>query len=201
MQYSELVTDDNAFSALRVECSNVFDTNQRLPRQVFRQNFTKYYVFEHGQILREHFSKFLKDVACVFEDRAVNYMTLDPDPVDYYRRNCGFFGLASFELSTLTSNYIKVMYRDGNADSFRARGGDIGVLWGSSQRWGIFCDRASWELCLMGSSVKLDESIMDTVGCMDTAKLTAYLETLYQHKHGVAREFLDRLEESYPAFA
>ena len=198
MQYSELITDDDAFSALRAECGEVIDTNQRLPRQVFRQNFANYYVFEHGQIMRQTFSTFLTNVARNFEDRAVNYMTLDPDPVEYYHRNCGFYGLASFEPSTLMVNYLKVMYRDGNVESFRARGGDVGVLWGSSLKWGIFCDRASWELCLMGSSVKLDESIMGTVHCMDAAQLKSYLENLYQNKHGVSLKFLGELGENYP---
>ena len=198
MQYPELITDDNAFSALRAECGEVFDTNQRLPHQVFRQKFTKYYVFEYGQIFRKGFSTFLTNVARTFEDVAVNYMTLDPDPVEYYRRNCGFYGLASFEPNTLIANYIKVMHRDGNVESFRARGGDVGVLWGSSRKWGIFCDRVSWELCLMGSSLKLDESLMGTVDCMGAGQLNNYLENLYRNKHGVALKFLRALGENYP---
>jgi hypothetical protein len=199
VQYLELITDDNAFSALRAESGEVFDTDQRLPHQVFRQQFAKYYLFEHGQILRKGFSTFLTKVARNFEDGAVNYMTLDPDPVEYYRRNCGFYGLASFEPNMLIANYIKVMNRDGNVDSFRARGGDVGVLWGSSRKWGIFCDRVSWELCLFGSPQKLDESIMGIVDCMDAGQLKSYLENLYRNKPGVALKFLRELGENYPS--
>jgi len=198
VQYPELITDDNTFSALRVECGEVFDIDKRLPHQVFRQNWAIYHVFDHGQILRKDFSTFLTNVAHSFEDRAVNYMTLDPDPVQYYRRNFGFYGLASFEASTLMANYIKVMYRDGNVDSFRARGGDLGVLWGSSRKWGIFCDRVSWELCLFGSSLKLDESIMGGIDCMDAGQLKNYLENLYRNKHEVALKFRTELGKSYP---
>jgi hypothetical protein len=198
MHYGELITDDIAFSALRTECNEVFDTNQRLPGKVFRPNFAKYYAFEHSQIFRKDFASFLTNVARVFADSSVNYMTLDPDPVEYYRKNCGFYGLASFKPVNLMDSYLKVMSREGNADSFRARGGDVGVLWGSSLNWGIFCDRRSWDVCLMGTSFELDHSILNEVGCMDADRLKLYLLHQYQNRHVVAVEFLKKLDMTYP---
>jgi hypothetical protein len=129
MNYSELIADTNLFSALRHACGLVFNTSKRLPERVFCQQFVEYYAFEHGMIMRASFAAFLTNIACRFGDKAVNYMTLDPDPVEFYYRNCGFFGVASFQPSTLIENYIKVMSRDGKADSFRTTGGDVGVIW------------------------------------------------------------------------
>jgi hypothetical protein len=201
MQYSELITHRDTFRALRDECSAVFDTQRRLPEYVFRQALTTYYVFEYGLIMRNEFATFLANVARRFGDSTVNYMTLDPDPEVYYYRNCGFYGLASFDPSTLTDNYMKVMSRDGNADSFRVRGGDVGVMWGSSLKWGIFCDRMSWELCLMASPSPLDDFMVEnsrTVSYMNTNLLRNYVSNEYRHEPSVALEFLRDLAKNYP---
>jgi len=197
MQYAELLTDDAAFSALRDECNAVFDTNQRLPAKVFHSNFAKFYVFEHGQIFRQEFAAFLVEIARIFTDVSVNYMTLDPDPVEYYWKKCGFYGLASFERDSLIENYLGVMTRDGSADSFRARGGDVGVMWGSSLNWGIFCDRISWDVCLMGVPFELDKSLMGTIGCMSSDQMKKYLLSQYQNKRSVAVDFLKSLYTNY----
>jgi hypothetical protein len=197
MQYAELLTGDTAFSTLRNECEAVFDTDKRLPAKVFRPNFTQYYAFEHGQIFRKEFAAFLAEIARVFVDATVNYMTLAPDPVEYYRKNCGFYGLASFESGNLIENYLGVMTRGGSADSFMARGGDVGVIWGSSLSWGIFCDRISWDVCLMGVSSGLDKSLKNAIGCMDSDRLKAYLLNQYRDKNYIVAEFLKGLYANY----
>lgn len=199
MQYPELITDDRTFLALREQCDTVFRTDRRLPEKVFRHDFSSYCAFEHGQILRREFAAFLTTLAKISDDTNVNYMTIEPDPVEYYRKHCGFYGLSSFDPATLMDNYIKVMYRDGHVDSFRARGGDVGVLWGASLKWGIFCDRRCWELCILGSDVPLDEATTSrSLGCMDPAKLASYISNLYQNKDNVSRDFVSTLEKNYP---
>jgi hypothetical protein len=198
MNYSQLITDSIAFSALRNECDLIFDMNKRLPERVFRQNFTEYYAFAYDHIDLNDFAAVLANIACRFGDRAVNYMTVVPDPVGYYFKHCGFYGLASFDPSTLINDYIKVMSRDGNVESFRSRGGDVGILWGSSLEWGIFCDRISWELCLMASRSPVDESIMTGVKVMDAAQLRDYELNVYRNRPTLALEFLRDLSKNYP---
>jgi|HubBroStandDraft_6_1064221.scaffolds.fasta_scaffold821363_1 hypothetical protein len=197
MNHNELITDGNAFSRLRDECSVIIHINKRLPEQVFRQKFAEYFAFEHGMTMRAEFAMFLTNIASGFGDRAVNYMTLDPDPVEFYHKNCGFYGLASFEPSSLIDNYIRVMSRDGEPDSFRTTGGDVAVMWGSSLGWGIFCDRRSWELCLMASFSPIDQSLMRMVR-KDAFQVRSYLLNEYQHKPQLALEFLRDLAKSYP---
>jgi hypothetical protein len=199
MNYRELIQDSNVFSALRDECNVIFDTNKRLPQQVFRREFAEYDAFEHGMITSQEFAPFLTKIARSFGDRAVNYMTLDPDPVEYYHKNRGVYGLASFEPSALIDNYFKVMSRDWkSADSFIARGGDVGVIWGSSAQWGIFCDRISWELCLMASHSPIDESIMSIVR-KEAFQVSNYELNLYRNRPAVALEFSRNLAQTYPA--
>src|SRR5579863_1705384 len=96
IQPNELVVDKKAFSLLRDECEKIINTHKRLPDFVFQRPFTKYYAIEHSYVSRKEFGAFLFRVASVFLDESVNYMTVEPHPVDYYYRNCSFFGLASF---------------------------------------------------------------------------------------------------------
>lgn len=197
MQYDELIADGRSFAALREECGAVFDIDQSLPSKVFRHQFERYCVFEHANIRQRSFATFLTSIADICSDEVVNYMTLRPDPIDYYYKNCGFYGVASFKAKDLAENYLKVMGRDGKVDSFFARGGDVGVFWGSSKEWGIFCDRISWEICLMGFSCALDK-ISGMVHSLNSASLRSYISKEYQHKPQVAQEFLMQLMKNYP---
>jgi hypothetical protein len=103
-------------------------------------------------------------------------MTIQPDPVYYYYDHLSFFGLAVFPLDRLKERYIEVMRRGGKPDSFLARGGDVGVFWGSSLRWGLHCDRISWELCVLGLPRGVDLP-KDGVRELDTETLSAYIRS------------------------
>jgi|SRR5215471_16848981 len=202
MQYVELVTRDDRYVALRNQCDTIFDTRRRLPQQVFRTPFRHLYAFEQAMLTSRGFAAFLTEIAQRFGDTAVNYMTLDPDPVEYYLKRIGFYGLASFTPSSLNERYLEVMSRGGEAESFSGSGGDVAVVWGSSLGWGIFCDRFSWELCIMGSSSPLDEVINPereaTIRYMEK-QVKGYILGIYRHKPDVARDFLAELSKNYPA--
>jgi hypothetical protein len=195
--HSELITDSNAFCALRSECDLIFDTSKRLPEPVFRQKAVSFYAFAYDYIANKDSATFLANIAEEFGDSVVNYMTVTPDPVDYYFKRFGFYGLASFETSALIDNYWRVMSRDGNVDSFLFRGGDVGVIWGSSLKWGMFCDRISWELCLMACHSSIEGSTMSTVKVMDAIQLRSYELSLYRNRPPVAEEFSRVLARGY----
>lgn len=197
MEFEELITDEKTFLTLREQCSRVFHIDRRLPEQVFRQGFSRYFAFEHALIMRNEFAEFLATLAQKSGDKKLNYMTIEPDPVDYYRKHSGFYGLASFSARTIVENYTKVMHRGDNADSFRARGGDVAVLWGDSLKWGIFCDRKSWEVCLLGADVLLEESAKNALGFIDGSNLELYISNLYDNKENIAREFVFELDRNY----
>lgn len=195
MECIELISDKVEFTRLSDECRAVFDLERRLPQRVFRRDFNKYYAFEYVSIFFKYFAPFLVDVSKVFSDKAVNYMTIDPIP-DYYFSNYGFYGLASFEPAKLNSDYMKIMTRDGMADSFRT-GGNVGIFWGSSLKWGIFCDRKDWELCVMGVSQEFDEAIMSSIRKMDLSQVQSYIAAAYHWKPSVAAEFADAFPKNY----
>lgn len=198
MQHGELITAADAFSTLRAQCTAVFDIEKRLPEQVFKKKFDRHRAFEHGLIYQEKFAIYLASLARRFTDTSVNYMTLEPDPVDYYLKHCGFYGLASFAPASLISDYMMVMSRNRSADSLLVRGGDVGIFWGSSLQWGIFCDRISWELCVVGFSGNLNDPITDVVNYMDMQVVRDYVANAYRHEPAVAQNFLNGFENNYP---
>ncbi len=182
MNPRELVVDKEAFSVLSGECERIINTQKRLPDFVFRRSFAKYFAIEYAHVYKREFGLFLSKISSIFADESVNYMTLEPHPVDYYYRHFSFFGLASFKPASLVERYKPVMSRDGHVDSFLNRGGDVGVFWGSSLKWGIFCDRISWEMAVIAVSENVDVPTISGFRCMDPSWLSDYMKAQYSSK-------------------
>ena len=112
----ELVVDKEVFAMVAKEGETIINTRKRLPDCVFQRSFAKYYAVEYGYVSRAEFCIFLAKIAATFQDDVVHYITIDPDPVTYYYRHSGFFGLASFKPEMLPERYLAVMTRDKSAD-------------------------------------------------------------------------------------
>jgi hypothetical protein len=160
MNPPELVTDREVFSALSTECEEIIDTKKRLPDFVFRRSFARYVPIDYAYIYKQEFAVFLSELSAIFEDKFVNYMTLDPAAVDYRDRlNCSFFGLVSFKPSSLVERYVPAISVDRKRPWLLA-GVNVGVFWGSSLEWAISCDRISWELAVIAVGEKVDVPTM-----------------------------------------
>ena len=192
---NELIQSTKVFQKMETDVSEVFLSKKRIPEQVFLHNW-KYYSFDHRLIFSIEFPYFLIDLSKIFTDITINYMSILPSAVDYYFNNFGFYGAASFETDRLINRYLRVMSRDGNVESFWARGGDVGVFWGSSKKWGIHCDRISWDLCLMGTSVDIKESVGFSTKFLTFESLKNYVKS--QRKADVATSFMEKLSCNYP---
>jgi len=199
MNPGELVVDPEAYRFLRGECEKIIDTRKRLPDFVFKRPFAKYFAIEHAHIYSGEFGVFLRKLSSAFADASVNYMTIDPDPVDYYYKHFSFFGLATFEPATLVERYVPAMSRDGNVDSFLFRGGDVGVFWGSSLRWAVSCDRISWEMAVIAVPENGDVPAMSGFRCMNASGLSDYIKSQYSTNISIASNFLCRFLANYPA--
>lgn len=198
MKTPELVVEKEQFLASAEECQTILDTRKRLPDFVFRRTFPRYFVIEHAHVFGKDFAAFLLKIANLCQDESVNYMTIIPDAVDYYHRHCSFFGLASFSPDTLIERYVPVMTREGSADSFRARGGDVGVFWGSSLKWGISCDRISWELAVIAVPENVDVPRISGFRCMKASWLSGYIRSQYSNDVSVATSFTKTFLANYP---
>jgi hypothetical protein len=195
---SELIVDREVFSSLAGECETIINTQKRLPDFVFPKSFARYFVIAHAYVFRNDFGGFLFKLSTIFGDGSVNYMTIDPHPVDYYYRHFSFFGLASFRPSSLVERYVPVMSREGNVDSFLARGGDVGAFWGSSLKWAIACDRISWEMAVIAVSENVDIPAISGFQCIDALRLSDYVRAQYPNDASIASDFVRRFLANYP---
>ena len=164
MKPNGLVVDEDAFSVLSAECEKIIDTRKRLPDFVFRRTFSRYFATEYCHIFKNEFAAFLFHLSNIFGDASVNYITLDPSPEDKGYRQRSYFGLASFEPSSLAERYVPVLSRDQNVPQLLA-GVNVGAFWGSSLQWAISCDRISWELAVIAVSENTDVQKISSFRC------------------------------------
>jgi len=144
------------------------------------------------------FGRLLLKLSEIFGDKKINYLTIEPDAVAYYHRHCSFFGLASFEPLRVLERYRPVMARDGDVDSFVARGGDMGAFWGSSLKWAIVCDRISWELAVLALDADIDIPAEAEIKSASGAWIPGYMRSQYHWKLEVAEDFNRRFFANYP---
>ena len=196
MKASELVIDNEAFTVLRGECERIIDTHKRLPDLVFRRSFAKYFAIEYGHIYANEFGAFLFAISGIFGDESVHFMTIDPPPESYYSQ-CSFFGAASFERSSLVKRYVPVLSRERNVPQLLA-GVNVGVFWGSSLKWGIACDRISWELAVIAVSEDIDVPTISGFRCKDPSGVSSYMNSHYHWKPSGASDFTQRFLANYP---
>ena len=196
MKASELVIDNEAFTDLRGECEKIIDTHKRLPDLVFRRSFAKYFAIEYGHIYGNEFGAFLFAISGIFGDESVHFMTIDPPPESYYSQ-CSFFGAASFERSRLVKRYVPVLSRERNVPKLLA-GVNVGVLWGSSLKWGIFCDRLSGEMAVIAVLGDIDVPTISGFRCMDPSGVSSYMNSQYHWKPSAASDFTQRFLANYP---
>jgi hypothetical protein len=203
--FPELISDKSKFAFLRGECEKLIDVRKRLPEFVFKRSFARYFVIEHGVIHFKQFPGFLRRMAAAFGDDTVSYMSLNPDPVDYYHAHFSLYGLACFTPSSLDERYGPVMGRRAGGimqvDSFQARGGDVGAFWGSSLKWAIATDRISWEIAVIAAPEEANVEDMIGLPCFNPAQVARYITNLYHTKDpsdSIAGEFNRRFFANYP---
>lgn len=197
MNPNGLVVDEATFSALTAECEKIIDTRKRLPDFVFRRSFARYSATEYNHIYEKEFGALLFNLSNIFGDELVNYITLDPSPEDNGYRQHSYFGLASFEPSTLAARYVPTLFRE-NKDSKILVGVNVGAFWGSSLSWGIFCDRKSWEMAVIAVAENVDVPKISGFRCWNASEVSSYMKSQYHWKLATALEFNEKFLANYP---
>ena len=196
---NELIFDLPRFSILKEGCETIIRTQNRLPEFVFQRPFKKYFAIEYGHIYRKEFGAFLAEIAVICEDEFVNYMMLDPDPFDHYQRH-SVFGALSFSPVNIEERYHPLMSGDKNVAPLAAVFRDIaniGVFWGSSLKWGMMCDRLSWETIVIAAPENVDVGAMTDFKCLSAETLSSYIKSLYHWKPEAAVDFIERFFANY----
>jgi hypothetical protein len=202
MDTAELVADRQVFSLLRGECEKIIDTQRRLPDFVFRRPFAKYFAIEYAHIYGggaygEQFVSFLSMLSHTFHDDSVNYMVIDPEPGDTYYEQTSSFGVVSFKPASLAGRYPLVMNPTKGISRILA-GANLGALWGSSLKWGIFADRISWELGVIAVPENVDVPTISGLRCLNAKQVASYITSQYHWKKSVADDFNKRFFPKYP---
>lgn len=193
-----LTTDREVLSSLTRESERVFYIRKRLPDFVFSRRFAKYWAIEYAYIYGERFGTFLSNMSDTFKDESVYYMTLDPDPHDYYSSS-HFYGLVSFKASDVEQRYVSVTNPVRSTSRILA-GANVGVFWGSSLKWGIMGDRVSWEMAVIGADESIDIPRISGFRCMDRSSLSTYVRSQYHAKDpsdSIASDFMERFLGNY----
>ncbi len=197
MTVNELIADKQTFSSLSEKCNTIFDTGKRLPEFVFRHAFEAYFAIEYAYVYREEFGRFLSKLSVLCNDESINYVLLDPRPGDDYFSKTSFFGGVSFSpSSSVLERYLPVMSRGEGSPRILASA-NVGVFCGSSLRWGIHCDRISWELAVIAVPENVDVPAVSGIRCMDATALETYVQSQYHWKHSTASDFSRRFLANY----
>ncbi len=194
----ELIRDPATFSRLSAECDKIIDTQRLLPDFVFWQAFPKYLATEYACLYGKDAAILLSQMSRTFGDESVNFMTIDPHPVDcYYKRN-SWFGLASFSSATVSERYVPIMYA-GTFPKLLA-GVNVGAYWGSSMKWAIFADRLRWELALIATQDNIEIPTIGRFRYFTAPMIASYMRSQYQSKDpsgAIASDFAARFLPNY----
>jgi hypothetical protein len=98
---ARVVIDEDAFETLRARVDSTFYISRRLPDMVFQRVARPTLFCEYEAVLGAGFWPALANLASLHGDDTVDVLTLDPDPVTYYRQEYGYY--ASFSLRTRAS--------------------------------------------------------------------------------------------------
>jgi hypothetical protein len=127
-------------------------------------------------------------------------MAIDAPAGDVFYQHFSFFGIVSFAASDLRERYAAVMHPVRGASTILA-GTNIGVFWGSSLEWGMFCDRISWEIAVIAVSENVDVSAISGFRCLDASWLSDYEKSQYHAKDpsdSIASGFVKKFVANYP---
>ncbi|MEW6978431.1 hypothetical protein QQS15_04965 [Bacillus pumilus] len=89
------VCSEKEFRSYQYLVGNVFDQNRKLPQQVFRKNFDCFLFQEFDWALSDDILTSIKQLSNLTKDREFLTAVLQPDPVEYYMKEFGYYNWLS----------------------------------------------------------------------------------------------------------
>ncbi|MCY9764815.1 hypothetical protein M5X06_30685 [Paenibacillus alvei] len=148
---SKIIDDTYQFEkALRL-VSNVFNSEERLPNQVFKVPFQNTVIIDFDHAMSSYFWNELEKLTDKCEDSFVIMAVLEPDPVNYYYKEFSKYNWCLFQKGTTVDEYwntLKESPVDSPADAIVSNS-EV-VLWlPSSMKWAVWGER-SYGICVLG---------------------------------------------------
>jgi hypothetical protein len=166
MEYKDLIIyNSNEFEKAHNLIKSVFNINQRLPEQVFNENFTNFTCEEVYFALSRNFWETLQQLARISNDTHIIIALLDPDPVSYFFKEFGYYNWFKLPVTSTAEEYKQLLWlapQDSSADAMIFNS-EVVVWVPLSGKWAVWTER-SCDICILGFADKdcvlLDASLI-----------------------------------------
>lgn len=130
------------FLARLSEIESLINRNETLPRQVFKEQFTKFLIISFDEILEDFFFQKMNSFVKKINDQKWIFAVLDPEPQNFfhYFKKYPIFGV-SFEDSYEDYFFVTRNEPEPNSDDAIVYNMEDAVLYSTSLSWAIYADR------------------------------------------------------------
>jgi len=188
----EPIRNENIFLNASSEIKEMFKTNQTLPKNPFLHFYEAFSFEEFDWALCSEFWTNIQKLALQSGDKYLLMAVLNPDPINYYKKEFGYYNWSIIPTAASESEYWQFLNHhpeESPADSIFINAEKI-VWLPQSKSWAIWGER-SFELCVLGHQTNIEASTWKDINWA--------LETIpncFQNRV-VPREFAETLRRSF----
>ena len=147
---NSFISDSQLFAKCKAELERICRTERQLPEQVFEDRFNCFVYEEFDWAMSEDFWATLQVLARESGDESLLISILDPDPVDYYKKEFRYYNWALISAASTADEYWTLLNdcpEESPADSMLANSERI--VWAArSGAWVVWGER-SLGICIL----------------------------------------------------
>lgn len=120
-----------------------FNSNQRLPEQIFNTSFSGFVFEEFDWAMSADFWNTIQQLAIVSQDSFILSAVLEPHPIDYFYKEFGYYNWFKLPIELSSEDYWDVLQlepEDSPADAMLYNS-EVVVWVSSSMKWAIWGER------------------------------------------------------------
>lgn len=144
------VREKKEFDELKELVSDMLFSDDNLPQQVFREQFSHYLFEEFDWAMSDEFWDTIQKLAEQAKDDFILTAVLNPHPVNYYYKEFGYFNWTKLPINLSADDYFNVLELGPNespADAILFNS-DTVVWLSPSGKWAIWGERA-YGICVL----------------------------------------------------
>jgi hypothetical protein len=180
--------------------SNLFRLDQQLPEQVFGENLGNFVFSDFDWAMSFDFWETIRELAEASQDAYILTAVLEPNPIDYFYYEFGYYNWVKLPISISADDYWEVLQlgpKDSPADAMLFN--SFIVVWVSpSMKWAVWGDR-TYGICIFasekGSNIINHSSLLGTWKTVNEA-LTDLLPINFKSRQ-MPIEFSSTLRSNY----
>lgn len=180
---------------------NVFESDRPLPEQVFREHYGNFLFENFYWAMSSEFWPVLQKLANQSNDHVILMGVLEPEPLDYYYSNFGFFNWCNLEIDLSADDYADILEtapESSPADALLYYS-DVVVWVPYSMKWGVWGER-DHEVAIL--AYHEDETHLSQADFLDSwatsvDEAIADLLPVQFMKKEIVAEFLETFRQNY----